>query len=103
VAKRYPVKTLQRELLTFVVKQLSFFIFPATRVHHKKQNHLIKRPKKFQDGKWEDLWKQSRYVCKHQGILISMSHLLTGNSILTNKSQSFSIVWAEVKTLDANC
>ena len=41
VAKRYPVKTLQRELLTFVAKQLPFFIFPPTRVRHKKQNHLI--------------------------------------------------------------
>ncbi len=31
VAKSYPVKTLQRERLTFVAKQLSFFIFPPTR------------------------------------------------------------------------
>ena len=30
VAKSYPVKTLQRELLTFVAKQLPFFIFPPT-------------------------------------------------------------------------
>ena len=58
-AKLYPVKTLQRELLTFVAKQLKFFIFPPNRVRHKKQNHLIKRAKKFQEGKWEDLWKQS--------------------------------------------
>ena len=34
-------------------------IFPPTRVHHNKQNHLIKRVKRFQDGKWEELWKQS--------------------------------------------
>ncbi len=49
----------QRELLTFVAKQLPFFIFPPTSVRHKKQNHLIKRAKRFQDGKWEDLWNQS--------------------------------------------
>ena len=49
------------ELLTFVAKQLPFFIFPPTRVRHKKQNHLIKRAKRFQDGKWEDLWKQSQH------------------------------------------
>ena len=59
MTKRYPVKTLQRELLTFVVKQLTYLIFPPTRVHHNKQNHLIKRVKRFQDGKWEELWKQS--------------------------------------------
>ena len=59
MTKRYPVKTFQRELLTFVVNQLPFFIFPPTRVRHKKQNHLIKRVKRFQDGKWEDLWNQS--------------------------------------------
>jgi hypothetical protein len=55
VAKMYPVKTLQREPLTFLVTQLSFFIFPPTRVPHKKQNHFIKRAKKLQDGQWEDL------------------------------------------------
>ena len=58
-AKLYSVKTLQRELLTYVAKQLPFFIFPPNRCRHKKQNHLIKRAKKFQGGKWEDLWKQS--------------------------------------------
>ena len=36
----------------------TYFTKP-TRVRHKKQNHLIKRAKRFQDGKWEDLWKQS--------------------------------------------
>ena len=38
---------------------MPFFIFPPNRCRHKKQNHLIKRAKKFQEGKWEDLWKQS--------------------------------------------
>jgi hypothetical protein len=55
----YPVKTFQRELLTFVPNQLSFFIFPPNRCRHKKQNNLIKRTKKFQGGKLEDLWKKS--------------------------------------------
>jgi hypothetical protein len=59
VARRYPVKTLQRELLTYVVKQLPFFIFPPNSCRHKKQNFLIKRAKKFQVGKWEELWKLS--------------------------------------------
>ena len=59
VAHRYPVKTLQRELLTYVAKQLPFFIFPPNRCRHKKQNLLIKKAKKFQMGKWEELWKQS--------------------------------------------
>jgi hypothetical protein len=39
--------------------QLPFFIFPPNRVRHKKQNQLIKRAKKFQEGKWEELWQQS--------------------------------------------
>jgi hypothetical protein len=51
VVKLYPLKTLQREILTYVVKQLSFFIFPPNRCHNRKQNHLIKRAKKFQEGK----------------------------------------------------
>ena len=42
-AKLYPLKTLQRELLTYVAKQLPFFIFPPNRCRHKRQNHLIKR------------------------------------------------------------
>ncbi len=58
-AKLYPSKTLQRELLTYVTNQLPFFLFPPNRCRHKKQNHLIKWEKKFQEGKWEDLWKQS--------------------------------------------
>jgi hypothetical protein len=59
VAHRYPLKTLQRELLTYVAMQLPFFIFPPNRCRRKKQNFLIKRAKKFQQGKWEELWKQS--------------------------------------------
>ncbi len=59
VAHRYPLKTLQRELLTYVVKQLPFFIFPPNRGRRKKQNFFIKRAKKFQQGKWEELWNQS--------------------------------------------
>jgi hypothetical protein len=58
-AKLYPLKTLRRDLLTYVVKQLPFFLFPPNLCRHKKQNHLIKRAKKFQEGKWEDSWKQS--------------------------------------------
>jgi len=50
-AKLYPLKTLQRELLTYVAKQVPFFLFPPNRCRHKKQNHLIKRAKKFQEGK----------------------------------------------------
>jgi hypothetical protein len=42
-----------------VAKQLPFFIFPSNRCRRKKQNFLIKRAKKFQQGKWEELWKQS--------------------------------------------
>jgi hypothetical protein len=38
---------------------LTFFIFPPTRIHRNHQKHLIKRAKKFQEGKWEELWKQS--------------------------------------------
>ncbi len=38
-ANSYPLKTLQRELLTYVAKQLPFFIFPSTRCRNKKQNH----------------------------------------------------------------
>jgi hypothetical protein len=59
VPSRYPIKTLQRELLTCVAKQLPFFIFPPNRRRRKNQNLLIKRGKKFQVGKWEELWKQS--------------------------------------------
>ncbi len=55
----FPTKTLENELLCFVAKQLSFFIFPPTRIHRNNQKHLIKRAKKFQEGKWEELWKQS--------------------------------------------
>jgi hypothetical protein len=33
--------------------------------------------------------------CLHQGILPSMTHILPANSILPNKSQPFSIVWAD--------
>ncbi len=51
VAKLYPVKTLEREHLTYMAKQLPFFIFPPNRVRHKKENQLIKRAKKFQEGK----------------------------------------------------
>jgi hypothetical protein len=40
-------------------KQLPFFIFPPTRIRRNHQKHLIKRAKKFQEGKWEELWKQS--------------------------------------------
>jgi len=43
---------------------LSFFIFPPNRCRHKKQNLLIKKAKKFQEGKWEDLWKQSISECE---------------------------------------
>ena len=42
-----------------MAKQLPFFIFPPNRGRRKKQNFLIKRAKKFQQGKWEELWKQS--------------------------------------------
>jgi hypothetical protein len=42
-----------------VAKQLPFFIFPPNRCRRQKQNFLIKRGKKFQQGKWEYLWKQS--------------------------------------------
>jgi hypothetical protein len=43
-----------------VTKQLPFFIFQApNRYRLKKQNFLVKRAKKFQQGKWEELWKQS--------------------------------------------
>jgi hypothetical protein len=42
-----------------VAKQLPFFIFPPNRRRSKNQNFLIKRAKKFQAGKWEELWKQS--------------------------------------------
>jgi hypothetical protein len=59
VANRYPVKTLQRELLTCVAKQLPFFIFPPNRRRSNNQNFLINREKKFQLGKWEELWNRS--------------------------------------------
>ena len=59
LVQRFPTKTLERELLCFVAKQLPFFILPPTRIRRKHQKHLIKRAQKFQDGKWEDLWKQS--------------------------------------------
>ena len=55
----FPKKTLERELLYFVAKQLPFFIFPPARIRRNHQNHITKRAKKFQDGKWEDLWKQT--------------------------------------------
>jgi hypothetical protein len=51
VAKLYPVKKLQSELLTFVEVQLPFSSFPPNRSRHKKQNHLIKRAKTFQRWK----------------------------------------------------
>jgi hypothetical protein len=46
----FPTKPLEREILCCVAKQLSFFIFPPTRIHRKHQKHLIKRAKKFQEG-----------------------------------------------------
>jgi hypothetical protein len=49
----------QRELLCFVIKQSPFFIFPPTRIRRNHQKHLIKSAKKFQENKWEELWKQS--------------------------------------------
>jgi hypothetical protein len=55
----FPTKTLERELLCSVDKQLPFFIFPPTRIRRKHQKLLINRTKKFQEGKWEELWKQS--------------------------------------------
>ncbi len=55
----FPKKTLERELLYFVAKQLSFFIFPPVRIRRNHHKHITKRAKKFQDGKWEDLWKQA--------------------------------------------
>ena len=42
-----------------MAKQLPFSIFPPNRCRHKKQNVLINKAKKFQMGKWEELWKQS--------------------------------------------
>ena len=38
---------------------IAFFIFPPNRCRRKKQNFLINHGKKFQQGKWEELWKQS--------------------------------------------
>ena len=86
--KLYPLKTLQRELLTYVAKQLPFFIFPPNRCRHKKQNHLIKRAKKFQEGKWEDLWKQSIFEFE-----IEMRHIKPQKELSTahkvRKSEHF--------------
>ena len=55
----FPKKTLERELLYFVAKQLPFFIFPPARIRRNHQKHITRRAKQFQDGKWEDLWKQA--------------------------------------------
>ena len=44
---------------------------------------------------FDGVWTTGTVQCLHQGILYSMTCMLPGNSILTNKSQSFSIVWAD--------
>jgi hypothetical protein len=49
----FPTKTLESELLCFVGKQMPFFIW----IRRKHQKLVIKRAKKFQEGKWEELWK----------------------------------------------
>jgi hypothetical protein len=59
LAQLFPTKPLERELLCSVAKRLPFFIFPPTRIRRKHQKILINRAKKFQEGKWEELWKQS--------------------------------------------
>jgi hypothetical protein len=59
-----PDKNTVRELLTYEMKQLPFFIFPPNRVRHKKQNQLIKLAKKFQERKWEELC-QAEYFHQH--------------------------------------
>ncbi len=61
VAKLYPVKR-YKGTPNFCGEAMPFFIFPPNRCRHKKQLLLIKRAEKFQEGKWEDLWKQSLNV-----------------------------------------
>ena len=41
------------------------------------------------------VWTTGQVQCLHQGILPSMLRVLPANSILPNKSQPFSIVWAD--------
>ncbi len=41
------------------------------------------------------MWTTGTIQCLHQGILPSMTRTLPADTILPNKSQSFSIVWAD--------
>ena len=43
----------------------------------------------------DGVWTTGTVQCLYQGILSSMTRMLPANSILPNKSQPFSIVWAD--------
>jgi hypothetical protein len=43
----------------------------------------------------DEVWTTGTVQCLYQGMVSSMTRLLPANSILPNKSQPFSIVWAD--------
>jgi len=49
----------------------------------------------------DGVWTTGMVQCLHQGITPSMTRTLTANTVLPNKSQPFSIVWAD--NTDSTC
>jgi len=49
----------------------------------------------------DDVWTTGKIQCLHQDIMPSMTRTLPADSLLPNKSQSFSIVWAD--NIDSIC
>jgi hypothetical protein len=62
-----------------------------TDVKHEYTSFINKKVAAEEDG----VWTTGKVQCLYQDILQSMTHMLPTNIILTNKSQPFSIVWAD--------
>ena len=62
-----------------------------TDVKHEYTSFINKKVAAEEDG----VWTTGKVQCLYQDILQSMTHMLSTNIILTNKSQPFSIVWAD--------
>jgi hypothetical protein len=62
-----------------------------TAATHEYASFINKKVADQEDG----VWTTGTVQCLHQGILPSMTRMFPANSILPNKSQPFSIVWAD--------